>query len=616
MNHIKPPTYIIILSLLITLSACGRVEKVEDADTDGDGPCTAGLTLCGDECVDTDTDERNCGACGHLCQNAPHGTGICAGGECDLDCDEGYWNHDDDLVNGCEYDCDISGEGNEICNGIDDDCDGVIDNFEVGSCPMGQVVSCETECGSEGTTRCNDLCRPGDCIPPDETCNGIDDDCDGAADNGFDCVRGSTVACETSCGSTGTGTCNPDCTLPAPAGCQVPDEVCNWIDDDCNGEIDDGTEFGVIPGTAKAITDGAFETGSTIIAFGSTNYVIAWEDDRNGHPSELYTRAVALDGSDVSADVQLISNESSEYLGDIVWNGSEFGIAYHSNYISPTSTNEVWIVTLDESAGQKNKHNIIVELYEQENASLIWDESVWGIAWLDSRIVSTSHNIFFAQANTVDLTIIDDSENTVSTSMSYPTYPDIAWSGSQYAIVWNQNHGTNRKLYFRTLDPDGTPDPLIVPVTEDFKTTSNASIVWTSSQWVVAWPGEKNDGTEGYFMALLEEDGVPLMPYVIVEEADVDPDVVKSPFRITNAEGSGIGAIWYKAVAPGRVDVVFQRFSYDLEPIGSSVTVSSSGVSFDPALAWDGEGFGLVWVNRIIESGFSPAVNFARVGCL
>jgi hypothetical protein len=76
-----------------------------------------------------------------------------------------------------------------VCNGLDDNCDGRID---------------------EGVTN-----RCGGCGPePAEVCNGLDDNCDGRVDEG---VRN---AC---------GQCGP-----------VPAEVCNGRDDDCDGHVDEG----------------------------------------------------------------------------------------------------------------------------------------------------------------------------------------------------------------------------------------------------------------------------------------------------------------------------------------------------------------------------------------
>ena len=70
-----------------------------------------------------------------------------------------------------------------------------------------------------------------------EVCDGLDNDGDGTIDDGFTCPRGSSVSCSTTCGSTGRMECGTSCVW---GGCMVPDEVCsNGLDDDCDGVVDE-----------------------------------------------------------------------------------------------------------------------------------------------------------------------------------------------------------------------------------------------------------------------------------------------------------------------------------------------------------------------------------------
>jgi MYXO-CTERM domain-containing protein len=129
----------------------------------------------------------------------------------------------------------------ETCNGVDDDCNGQVDDGLVG-----------TPCTANGCVGTN-VCQSGAWVcdaptPTTEICDGIDNDCNNQIDDGV------TRQCSSACG-TGTERCsfsndgNPNndwtgCTAPQPTT-----EICNGKDDDCNGAIDDA-----LPGTGAACT--------------------------------------------------------------------------------------------------------------------------------------------------------------------------------------------------------------------------------------------------------------------------------------------------------------------------------------------------------------------------
>jgi hypothetical protein len=108
----------------------------------------------------------------------------------------------------------------ETCNGIDDDCDGLIDEGQLNDCG---------QCGEE----------------PEEICDGIDNDCDGLTDE--DIVK----TCQSQCGM-GYQVCLPvNCTIADGLGCwtecSVPkpqEEICDGLDNDCDGLIDEDLNCG------------------------------------------------------------------------------------------------------------------------------------------------------------------------------------------------------------------------------------------------------------------------------------------------------------------------------------------------------------------------------------
>ncbi len=233
-------------------------DEAIDATPDGTDPpfdylgdCGPGLAWCSGACVDIYEDEANCGYCNHECSAGSNAVAVCEMGICSTNCLPGWADPGDD--GDCESAC-VPTSATEICNGIDDDCNGIRDDGF--ACRMGQPVSCFTTCSSLGSATCGSDCEipgPAGCSPPVEVCNGADDDCDGSCDNGFECCWGQREPCVTACDTSGMRTCS-SCSW---GECEPPMEVCNGTDDDCDGLTDEGYEAYQCPLTSAVFADPA-----------------------------------------------------------------------------------------------------------------------------------------------------------------------------------------------------------------------------------------------------------------------------------------------------------------------------------------------------------------------
>jgi hypothetical protein len=141
-------------------------------------------------------------------------------------------------TNGADNDTTCTAE-DEVCNGVDDDCDGDVDEDD-----LALGLRCDTDlegpCGTgtlactEGELVCTTMVRPSE-----EVCDEIDNDCDGFVDNGLNGARCNTGFAGTC--AVGVNMCRGRSLVCTPVGI---DEVCNGEDDDCDGNIDNGDPGG------------------------------------------------------------------------------------------------------------------------------------------------------------------------------------------------------------------------------------------------------------------------------------------------------------------------------------------------------------------------------------
>jgi hypothetical protein len=234
----------------------------DSADFGGDetGPCDQQPEICNgldDNCNGT-KDEGDPG--GGIACSVPGKLGECAAGI----------TH---CANGAVKCISSQPPSQELCDGKDNDCDGQIDGLTTdsgGSCNTSKPGVC-----AAGTLTCEAgalVCK-GSMQPSTESCNGLDDDCDGTVDNGF---PGTGLPCvvpgqnpNTPCAQ-GQTNC-----FGGQNGCTqmvFPEaETCDGADNDCNGTIDDA---GMVQGlTCSTGAPGICASGKTQCAGGKSTCV-------------------------------------------------------------------------------------------------------------------------------------------------------------------------------------------------------------------------------------------------------------------------------------------------------------------------------------------------------
>ncbi len=188
-----------------------------------------------DEGFDFVGDPFHCGRCMNAC-SVVHGAAGCEAGACVIvECDDDYYDHNGEFEDGCEDHCLIDPEiGDvEVCNGLDDDCDGLEDeDFDLAR-DADNCGECGAECAPENAVG---LCVEGECTV--EECMAPHADCNGFAIDGCEI--------DTSTDRFHCGECEAFCDVPGAVSiCE--DGVCaiGECDDtwqNCNREPEDGCE--------------------------------------------------------------------------------------------------------------------------------------------------------------------------------------------------------------------------------------------------------------------------------------------------------------------------------------------------------------------------------------
>jgi hypothetical protein len=209
------------------------------------------------------TDSTNCGQCNYTCALQNVAVHSCTAGVCGiLTCKSGFVNRNNNSIDGCEYNCTPS-SATELCDGIDNNCNGQTDEgFTAENCPEVCLAQGGENYDSSRTNKCCGN-NPGEAYPyetTEVTCDGKDNNCDGAIDEltqtsvsncgscGVQCSLSNVLTYRCTQGTCGINTCSQgymdrdgNTSNGCEAVCQATGaETCDGADNDCDGTTDEG----------------------------------------------------------------------------------------------------------------------------------------------------------------------------------------------------------------------------------------------------------------------------------------------------------------------------------------------------------------------------------------
>jgi hypothetical protein len=429
------------------------------------------------------------------------------------------------------------------CNGVDDDCDGQTDEDFAGVQRCGVGVCQATSRPATCVDGVESACQPGPTTGDDTDCDGLDDDCDGVADEGY--VR---------VGGCGEGVCGLNetpsrCVNGVETACQPgapflgDDPVCDGLDSDCDGDVDEDYApevrcgVGVCADTAQpSRCAGGVET-----------------DCRPGQP--LAATDTTCDGRDDDCNGE--ADEDAPILG-------------------PDGE-----VRLTNAAGDGTR------------PQALYTGDAYSVVYADNR--SGRNLVYFSRIADNGARI--GQERTVTELVGSNSTPSIASSGTGYAVVWQGTAGARTAIYLTLLDANGAPvaGATDLPVNQAFDAASVPRVVWTGANWLVVWQMGADVNAWEVYARGFSPAGAPL-----ADESNLSGTGTTSstPAVVWNAVDGQAGVVWAEneGAGNGGFNVFFVRAAANGARIGVRERLTrAAGNETAPAVAFNGNEYGVVW---------------------
>jgi len=218
---------------------------------------------------------------------------------------------------------------------------------------------------------------------------------------------------------------------------------------------------------------------------------------------------------------------------------------------------------------------------------LAWTGSEYGVVWRDWR--NGVPEMYFTRVSGNGDKLIAD--QLVSTATPGPYVDAIVWTGSVYGIAWQREGGANAPsdIFFARLSASGAKIGTDLTVAGAPGDQYGAAMAWSGFQYGMVWV-DKRTGTPQIYFARLDDDGQRVGADVLVSTGATVPDVVDIVWS-----GCSYGIVWADA-RNGTWDIYFARISRSGQVLVTDERVTAApGYKWGPKLAWGGSHFGCTW---------------------
>ncbi len=467
-------------------------------------------------------------------------------------------------------------------------------------CEGGESRPCESECGSAGSQFCEpSRCQWATCEPPEEQCNGDDDDCDGEVDEDFDCARGGSRECETECGSAGDQRCEEQCVWGA---CEPPVELCgNGVDDDCDGTTDQPeAEFRV-----------------TVVAEHAGLWRFSAIADREGYSIASVTQEGALTPARVvitrlEADAENVrSVDGLDLLHNVAGGGPTVARCEDYLGIAWTTEQDLRFSVIRDGTSSRSEP-VVVEreaIYAPMSFSMIWSGHSFVVAypWRRGGAGQIRLRRFGTDGGSLGTSL------QVSQASMYVGYPSMTLTDDGVAVAWEDNR--NGAFQWEVYLARATAELRMVGTETRITTSSETgnarapSLAWNGEGFGLAWVAGE-DHREQVFFVRLSREGERLGT---ARRVAVTRGRARHPSLVWT--GHEYALAWRSVEGPhDRGNIFFVRLTSDGRRVAPSISVGDRGVQRGPELLWTGAEYGLLWTSHG-EDGTGRVLRLARLRC-
>ncbi len=399
--------------------------------------------------------------------------------------------------------------------------------------------------------------------------------------------------------------CGHDCDDTSAKAFPGNAEVCDGVDNDCNGIVDDDAKFVPAPGEAPVlVSDPALkQAGAGGIAFAgkSAGYLAAYTgEDPKG--SRVLVRPLDATGAPSGEPLSVLKDDGDGSGGPIVFTGDRYGIAWTDRR---TGDYEIWFNTL---APDGKKLGPDVRLSYADGFSLAptiaWNGTSFHVLWQDER-----DGFFEVWAREVSLEGAPLGKERLVAEDLGAEVPSASGSSAGMAVLYRTGDSVDSGIAFRTFDAgfEHVSAPVELVSGAVFE---SPYLVRSGDAYVALWVKK---APHRVFGAVLDTKGT-----LVVPAKELSAPGGQNRFPLALPLGDRVVLV-HSRQGDDAYDLISRALDLSLQPLSEPQKITSSaGDEAAGALTFGPSGdIGVLFSGKIPKSGggVKGAVFFSRLLC-
>jgi hypothetical protein len=248
-------------------------------------------------------------------------------------------------------------------------------------------------------------------------------------------------------------------------------------------ELDDG-EF--LIDTSDALVPAPGSQLLPAVAFDGTNYLVGWEDSRDGVYYEIYGARVTPDGA-VLDPTGIVIPGSNQQTPAVAFCDGVYLVVWEDNRYNTIRGTRVT------TAGEVlDSASFVITNYFAFNPVVTSDSNNFLVVWGDARNV-LDDNIYGARV-TPDGTVLDPAGIAISRASGGQRYPAVACSGSGFLVAWDDSRGgKDNDIYGARVSSSGEVlDSSGIAILAGAGYQHMPGVAFGGGNYLVAWQDEES----------------------------------------------------------------------------------------------------------------------------